>query len=320
MTAYTELLKNYLQPNFVYALNNYSPQQIVADYGTHILKDILIGGKLEVMYRSETGSTERRESAKVGITASVTKIFNITTNLETNYNETYITTNSNSTLSYRTKGGNSSIPNNQISFINGSIPTTTISISDWESTVNLSSSIMIDIANEGLISISELVTDPTKKAALQNYINSYIYANSVQLDNDPTLNTSIFYRLYHRSSRRHHYTADPSELQSLQSSGWVIEGNIGKIKTAQVVNTVPLYRYYNYFTKDHYFSTSITRPNGYDSEGIAGYVYTTSNTFTNPIYQYNYSGGDHLYTNNFSELGNGNRTWDYEGINFYLVR
>lgn len=44
-----ERLKYFLTDNFRYALKNYTAKQIVDDYGTHVLTDINVGGKLSVL-------------------------------------------------------------------------------------------------------------------------------------------------------------------------------------------------------------------------------------------------------------------------------
>lgn len=53
-------LKYFLTDNFRYALKNYTAKQIVDDYGTHVLTDINVGGKLSVLVSAlETDLSKR---------------------------------------------------------------------------------------------------------------------------------------------------------------------------------------------------------------------------------------------------------------------
>jgi hypothetical protein len=86
---------------------------------------------------------------------------------------------------------------------------------------------------------------------------------------------------------------------------------------------VPLYRYWNPTTIDHFYTTNFRELGrgrfGYRYEGIQGYVSPRRLRGTVPLYRYwNPTIRDHFYTTNFRELGRGRAGWRYEGIQCYV--
>ena len=132
---------------------------------------------------------------------------------------------------------------------------------------------------------------------------------------------------YANTVNEHFYTIEPEELP--YASGYYIEnsGNpIGYAYAYKEDNTVPLYRYFNSYKLDHFYTTNFNElgnGNGqYVYEGIECYVYSSNVKGTKPVYRYfNETTGDHLYTVDKGELGNGAAGYNIEnGGNpaFYL--
>jgi hypothetical protein len=134
----------------------------------------------------------------------------------------------------------------------------------------------------------------------------------------PYSNSAAFYRFFNPYAGRHFYTH--KDEANWLGNDWTLEDVVGYVKLTQETDTTPLYRYYRAASNDHAYLTSSTTPTGYVSEGIEGYVYTTPGTNRVAIHCYFKSIGDHLYTQNYSELGGGNSSWAYEGIKFYLLQ
>ena len=116
------------------------------------------------------------------------------------------------------------------------------------------------------------------------------------------------------------------------------EGNVGKIYNStdsQPPLTMPFYRYCNTKNAQHFYTTNGqeirtivagTVVGNWKCEGIAGYIYSTSQPNTAPLYRYYASRHDaHLYTTNANEIGTttsgaiGNYGYKFEGIAGYVV-
>jgi hypothetical protein len=173
----TDILKNYLTPEFLQSLDLKTPQQIVNDYGTHVMLDIYTGAKLDVFYQSETTNLDREHASNAGIQSAMRNIFNTSFSLN---DPSLANENFNQRLSFKTIGGD---PSKSLKgYLNLDQPNPKISISNWQSSVTNENSYLVDFGPQGLIYIYDLVSDPTKKAALKAYVDQYIIDNKVTLD------------------------------------------------------------------------------------------------------------------------------------------
>lgn len=103
-----------------------------------------------------------------------------------------------------------------------------------------------------------------------------------------------------------------------------ITNNYGDKDAEVIYNKVPFYRYNN-AKNDHMYTIEpekINDSSGYNQENNGypiGYVYAFQESGTIPLYQYYSEGlGDHFYTTNKNELGNGNSAYAYNGIACYV--
>jgi hypothetical protein len=300
-----DLLKEYLTPEFVADLQQKTPQEITRDYGTHVLLDIYTGAKLNVLYQSETGSLDRALAARAGVKSSVGTVFNLDVNNDVD--QSYSNNNYNRKISYNTRGGNPS--KSLIGTINlEKTPVQTLNITDWQNSVDVSNSVLIDIAPNGLVYIYDLISDPVKKAQIKKYVDQYLIDNSVYTEDIP-INIYGFYS----PNFKDHYYNQKSNIPEF----YVPEGIPFKAYNYRAENTVPIYMYYSSKESDHYYSQSPQVPLYYISEGIAFYAYPTKELSLNgaiPIYMF-YSGRekDHYY----SQLPVIPQYYVSEGIGFY---
>jgi peptidoglycan hydrolase-like amidase len=120
-----------------------------------------------------------------------------------------------------------------------------------------------------------------------------------------SISLSPVYRFYNSSTGDHFYTASESEktiLSNNSQSGYLPEGIAFYAHSNQANNTVPIYRYYNSSTGDHFYSTDNSTPSGYSSEGTAFYAYSSQVSGSVPVYRfYDPDSGDHYYTISESE-------------------
>ena len=126
-------------------------------------------------------------------------------------------------------------------------------------------------------------------------------------------------------------TSDASEGTRLSASSyWIKDGIVGNIFSYPAPNTVPLMRFYEAASGDHYYTTSQTDANrtialGYRKEVNIGYAYapdTTANSLTRAalLRAYNTATKQHFYTTNATEFDNLliQQDWSDDGIAAYL--
>ena len=170
------VLKTCLTKQFIERLSTYTPEQIVEEYGTHVLKDIYLGAKFEVYYMAKSTSSSKKESINAGLGASLFSLFKMDGKFQ--YDESLAITNKEQSLYYFTIGGDPAVG------VQGSLNpenSPSIDIGKWMASVKSSTPKFIDVDNnsQSFIPIYELVTDPTKKQPLKAYIDNYIKSKEV---------------------------------------------------------------------------------------------------------------------------------------------
>lgn len=170
------VLKTCLTKQFIERLSTYTPEQIVEEYGTHVLKDIYLGAKFEVYYMAKSTSSSKKESINAGLGASLFRLFKMDGKFQ--YDESLAITNKEQSLYYFTIGGDPAVG------VQGSLNpenSPSIDIGKWMASVKSSTPKFIDVDNnsQSFIPIYELVTDPTKKQTLKAYIDNYIKSKEV---------------------------------------------------------------------------------------------------------------------------------------------
>ncbi len=299
--ATTSLLADYATPEFTQDLQNKTPQQIVADYGTHVAMDIYTGAKMDIMFQSETTNENRENAARVGIKAGIKDVFDIDINND-------ITTTSSSMnygkkLSYRTRGGDAS--KGLVGDLDLQQANSKVNISNWQNSSNISNAVLVDFGTNGLVLIYEFVKDAAKKAQLKAYVDQYLIDNRVVLE----YKSVPIYGFYTGSGKDHYLSTSPAV-----PTHYVGEGEAFRAYNYKVPNTQPIYQFYSGSDKDHYYSTLPAVPNKYHYEKIAFYAAVSSTSTNKPVYQY-YSGSDkdHYYTTIFATPNK----YYYEKIAFY---
>ncbi|MGN7759634.1 MAC/perforin domain-containing protein [Chryseobacterium lathyri] len=280
--ATTDMLGDYLTPEFTQDLQTKTPQQIVQDYGTHVTVDIYTGAKMDVIFQSETTNESRERAARIGVKVGMKGIFDV--NVENDVNTAESHKNFSRKLSYRTRGGDPS--KGLIGELNLDQSNPKINIANWQNSSTVNNAVLVDFGNNGLVFIYDLVKDPVKKAQLQAYVNQYLIDNKVFLDYIPV----PVYGFYSPGDRDHYLATSPGTPYNYQA-----EGEQFKAYTYKAPNTVPVYQFYSGSERDHYYSTHSGTPNQYAYEGIA--FYATMDSSKKPIYQF-YSGSerDHYYS------------------------
>jgi len=287
-----EVLKNYLTTGFTNAINNYSCDEIIRLYGTHVNTDIYTGGKLTVEYKSIINSNSKKLVVNSGVSAAVEKVFSLS--VENKADLALNSSNTSYVCSYKTDGGNPGA--SVIGVITDN--TSPININTWGSTINDDNSVCIEVGDNSLVPIYEFVTDPVKKAELKTAVENYISSKNMNL-----IQVVPLYRYCNKDTKNHFYTIDENEL-GFNNSTWTYEGIAAFVGSTQESNMVPFFRfnkktvvflgktyYDHYYTRD--YASGIN--NGYTYERTY-YVYASQISGTVPLKQYfSSSRHDHFY-------------------------
>lgn len=181
-----DLYNYYLTSDFLVDCHRLSAKDLVARYGTHVLRNIKLGGKLSVMFRIQTTATNKKEAVEAGLSASVYNIFKL--NVEVSSSSANTNQDTKSELHYRTIGGDPT--HSLVGTINTNGNSPTINIAPWQSSVTLQNAQLIDIERDGLIPLYKLIPDSKKRNEVKDYIFQYIY--KVKKDKDYILNGEIW--------------------------------------------------------------------------------------------------------------------------------
>jgi len=307
INADVELLKQYLQPSFVVDIQSSTPQQIVANYGTHVLKDIILGAKLSIKYRAETNASDRTNASTTGLDINVFGIFGINTSQTTTTQQT--SNNTNWKLVFETIGGE---PSASLSGSATAGLAPSISTVAWENSSSEANAELIDFSENGLIPIWELIPDAVKAQAVKTYVMQYLLNNQVVITPDPVY---VFYN----NSFNHYTTADVNAVNGY--ANWTSQGIDFKAFSSPVNGAVPVYVFYNGPHFNHYTTANINAVNGYPSwtsQGISFYAYPTQKPGTVPIYvYYRTSGKNNHYTTSNPNLTSQFSGWTKMGVSFY---
>jgi hypothetical protein len=318
LTTDASTLKNYLTPEFKYDLANLSLNQFVERYGTHVHLNIVTGGKMEVIYKSETRSGRGTSAAAGGLDLNMNKVFGIKLNIGVDKSASDSNTIEN--ISYRTRGGGfvaiaSFDPKSGITFNPGA----------WQQSITSQNFVLVEIPQNGLIAITDFIDDPVKKAQLAAYIDQYIKNNAVNLQYEKAQLYSYLYSGTGNGIIDVLLTTKPSEVAGV--AGWNNGAVIGTIFTDNSKpGTIPIYRYFQN-NKTHFFTNNFNEIGNGGQHGkyewITGYVYKDPTAGAVPIYRYN-ANGMHWYTTTFQGqsfvIGGGfsKKTYVYESILGYL--
>ena len=175
LNANISLLKQNLVHTFLEDLNNYSPEQFIKSYGTHVLCDISIGGRLNILYRSiiykESSTTMKTKIVKSGLNATIPKIIklNASTDSEVTVTESDTQKNENWSLFVQSFGGKAI---NSTYTANSSVPS--IDLGAWQNSITLNNASLVNIGWDKAIPIYELIADPIKKELVKQAMTEYI--------------------------------------------------------------------------------------------------------------------------------------------------
>ncbi|WP_343565959.1 MAC/perforin domain-containing protein [Sphingobacterium sp.] len=277
------LMRNYLHQGFLNHLNTLSPAGLVSLYGTHVLIDIKLGGRMDVIYRAETYNSDRTKAATAGAKFSFLKIFG--TETEGSYDVNEAKTNFNESAYVRTVGGSSAgALSTNLTYNSNLNPGFTFNASAWASGLTDENAELMDIAPNGIIPLYELISDATKRQQLKVYIDNYLAQNKVVISYDRL----PVYQYYNSSATGYLFFTDVNR----GSAYWSLEGEQFKAPSPGTPLASPIHEYWNEAELDWIWSSedipeinvSYVPNKIYKNEGLRFYGFKTQQPGTIPIY------------------------------------
>lgn len=166
-------LRANLTTNFQTHIATASPQEIVRIYGTHVLTKVIVGARLEAFMKTETTTTNKTGAVEAKLGVTINKLFGIKANFS--YNESLATQTRNTKMFYKTTGGTAELESGEFIDVDGTtVSSPKLNMVKWSSTIPTSVPLFIDTDKDNLIPIYELVSDNSKRAALEAYVKQYI--------------------------------------------------------------------------------------------------------------------------------------------------
>ena len=330
LNATPEILQNYLYPEFIRDLSTKTPDEFVKMYGTHVLLDISIGGRIQFNYRSTIFETSNKVDKKNIVESGVKfTIGKFGADMSNSYTQQEIITSNQKNATWNAEieffGGENSgttFSYNTESSITGS----TFNLSSWENSVNDKNATIIQINWDMAFPIYDFIANQTKRTAIKAAVERYLKNETITI-----VEMKPLYRMYSSKWRNTFFTSSLAEFNYYKQQGYTHDyGEYhyvqGYIFEKEQPGTVPLLRLYNSNRRNTFFTTSYQEADSYKQKGyypdnaqtnyILGYVYKNStNSNTIPIYRmYSSKASNTFMTTNYNEaiyyINNHSYVWD----------
>ncbi|MCC8145813.1 MAG: hypothetical protein LIO93_05095 [Bacteroidales bacterium] len=173
ISATTNDLKSYLTANFKNHLISATPEEIVNLYGTHIMKNVYVGARLEAFLETESTSSDKKGAATAKMGKTFKSLFKV--DLSYDVNENLAKQTRNSKFFYKTVGGITELVEGEYVDVDGTtIKSPKLDMIKWSQSINDNNSRFVKINKNSLIPIYDLIDNATKKAAVKAYVEKYI--------------------------------------------------------------------------------------------------------------------------------------------------
>ncbi|WP_321424718.1 MAC/perforin domain-containing protein [uncultured Bacteroides sp.] len=279
-------ITQYLTKEFIEDMNRLSADKLVKRYGTHVLTNIIIGGRYKLMFRSiitKTRDASTKRKAVIAGFSGTLKTIQFKVNLEhsVEIDESLAKENQNKELFVLYYGGNGT---NLKYDLEKGMPTT-VDMKGWEDGLKLQNACLTDINWENAYPLYEFISDPTKKAEVKIAIENYIESKKLNM-----LELLPLYRMYWEKGKDTHYVTTWDDVIKYQNKGHKYETVLGYIIATPGKNRLPMYRlYWEKGTNTHYVTTwdEVTKyqSEGHKYETILGYINKNMDFETVPMYR-----------------------------------
>lgn len=322
-------LYSYLSNDFKNHLETYSPELLIDMYGTHVLLDITIGGRVSSEFRStylETDTYEKKVThVKAGLNVGLKLIgLNTDNDITTTDIEKLNKKNITQKMHVKSYGGSVGI-NKSYDFVNNTPPK--LDISGWENSVYQNEgkkAALIEVNWNKAYPLYEFIENPTKREQVKQALIKYIKDRQVEL-----IEVIPMYRLW--DNRKGHndsfYTTKLYEYEN-----YPIDVNIHRngiecyLLKNKLPGSVPVHRFYDRTGHNHIDIFGDGEFPAYNSwceyQGIQGYAYINKQPGTVVVHAlYDSRGQNCILVTDESILDsykawctyNGTRSWVFPG-------
>ncbi|WP_398454038.1 MAC/perforin domain-containing protein [Sphingobacterium thalpophilum] len=312
-----QLIK-YLTPEFVNNVAVQNADYLVNRYGTHVMLDISIGGRLSFNFSgaisNESDYDKNTKAVKVGLGFSLLKIIGVNISSDKTKEEITKIVNETRSKEYTGKfyGGTNS--GRSISIDNDGNSSETINMASWQQSITDRNAALIAVGKT--IFLYDLITDPIKKASVKAAVERHIKNSQLSI-----LPTEV-YEFYNSRSNRHASALDPNMHDKYPGSGWQPNDQSFKAYPFSYYSTVPIYQFFSELYNDRILTTNINFSQAsYRYDGIMFYGYASQMPGTVPVYQFSLSQGgpDHFY-NPDPNAAIPFPGWKRDGVAFWAYR
>ncbi|PTS95922.1 hypothetical protein DBR11_20225 [Pedobacter sp. HMWF019] len=315
-----ELLKQYLSPEFVSNVANYTAEDLVKRYGTHVMLDISIGGRLRFNYSgiviNESDTEKKTSYVQTGFGLNIVKLLGVNITKDKTVEEMTKVAGETRSKEYTGKfyGGTNS--GKSISFDKDGNTTENLNLASWQQSINEKNAALVDVGRA--VFLYDFISDPVKKGLVKAAVEKHIHDSQLK-----ELGEVAVYEFYSGIQSDHWLSTDRNVTVPYPSAQWQYLNVNFYAHAQQYPGTVPVYEFYSSNQTDHWISTdrNVTVPYplaGWQYYGIKFYVFPSQVAGTVPVYEfYNPAVTDHVFTTNVNAT-NGYPGWTNYGIKFYV--
>lgn len=293
----TDQLIQYLTPEFINNVATMSADQLVTRYGTHVMLDISLGGRLKFNYSgsivTEMDYTKKTSDVKAGLGFGLLKVIGVNINAGKSTEEISQITKTTNDREYNAKFYGGTNGGQSITIDKDGNSSQTINIASWQQSININNAALIDV--DKAIFLYNFITDPAKKAQVKAAIEKHI--NDKQITIAPQ---EVYEFSTPQMDSKHANNLDPNMHLKYLQFGWHPNGQPFKAYSFAYNGAVPVYQFINKSTNNRFLTTQrdLQYP-PFVNESILFYAYTTQVPGSVPVYQFgskNNKTGDFYYS------------------------
>ena len=198
-----ELLKYYLTDNFKFSLKYSSGESIINSFGTHLITDIKLGGRLKMIFSGETTGNKTDEFTDISVS--------IASALQSGINKKVQTSNSIKDFKLRIEQvGSSTMQADKTYIVGGEFDTSVLNYKRWIEEINATTSSILGHVRNNAVGIWKLTDDQKVKTKIiaeilnrttNNPIQFYLMSeSSEELLSDDTEEPIYFRGHYNKTS------------------------------------------------------------------------------------------------------------------------
>lgn len=296
---------SWLTDDFREALELYSPEDLIQEFGTHILVDVQLGYMIKTLYRSVVADNEPEllRTAITGLHARQDMVYKFP-NISCTHPEETVKKNYGGTIVVSLQGGDyKEMPPVQVT-PDGEVSGGPMNFTPWVRTCNENTYALTTLSGRDMIPIYNVITNPIKKQQIKEAVINYIKAHQPNIQQT----VPIFQATDGKSYR--YYTS----YSKLAEKKEACQGVIASVFVRRESGTVSLY-----LSSDK----KSDRLSLDDSQGgranIIGYVYENSSDNSECIFEIS-DGKNFAYTRELKDSYGENNTWKPTGKCFYTKK